>query len=298
MGRRRHGRILWLFTGHHARDTSDMLNSGLLRRAYLETRWTTLVFGVCVLLISTLLHFALPRFQKNLEAFQLPAARLTNLNNIRNAMLGADVSNAGGREIAAGVAWSHPFFLALIFAQVITVCTRVPAAELDRGTMDVLLGLPVSRSQLYFSETAVCLATSAVVVGLAVAGSRIGNAMAPAGMAPDLPPVLIIAVNLLLLNAAVGAFAMGCSAVLGRRMHAVAAVLIVVVGSLLINYLRLLWEPARHIAFLSILDYYRPIIPLRDGHWPWKDMAVLGGTSLALWAAAGAWFFRRDLSTT
>lgn len=275
-----------------------MLNAGLLRRAYLETRWTTLVFGVCALLISTLLHFALPRFQKNLEAFQLPASRMTNLNNIRNAMLGADVSNSGGREIAAGVAWSHPFFLALIFAPVITVCTRVPAAELDRGTMDVLLGLPVSRRQLYVSETVVCLASAAVVVGLAVSGSRIGNSMAPEGMSPDLGLVGIIAVNLLAMVAAVGALAMACSAVLGRRMHAVAVVLIVVVGSLLINYLRLLWEPARHVAFLSILDYYRPIVPLRDGSWPWKDLAILAGAAGALWAAAGAWFFRRDLSTT
>ncbi len=275
-----------------------MVNAGLMRRAWLEVRGTTLVFGVCLLLITTLLHFALPKFQKNIEGMQAQASRMINLNNIRNAMLGTDVTAAGSREISAGVAWSHPFFLALVFAHTITVCTRVPAGEVDKGTMDVLLGLPVSRWQLFMSETAVWLASAALLIALSVAGSRIGNHYAPEGMSPDLSRVAMVAVNLLLLNVAVGAFAMLCAALTDRRMRAVAVVLIALISALLINYLRLLWEPAQKIAFLSILDYYRPIGPLRDGEWPWRHMAILAGTGATLWLAAGIWFSRRDLSTT
>lgn len=275
-----------------------MINLGLLRRAWLETRGTTLTFGVCALLVATLIHFALPKFQKNLEAFQIPASRLANLTNIRNAMLGTDVSNAGGREIAAGVAWSHPFFLALVFAHVITVCTRVPAGEVDKGTMDVLVGLPVSRWQLFMSETVMWVTTSAAVILLGVAGSRIGNSFAPEGMTPPFGDVLKVAVNLLLLDMAVGSIAMLAAVSTDRRMRAVAAVLLVVVASLVINYLRLLWEPAKEVSFLSLLNYYRPIGPLRDGAWPAKDMAVLGGVIVVVWTFAGVWFARRDLSTT
>lgn len=275
-----------------------ILNTGLVQKSWRETRGATLTFGLCAMLVAVLIHFALPRFQKNIESFQLPAARLANLTNLRNAMLGTDVSNAGGREVSAGVAWSHPFFLALVFAHVITVWTRVPAAEVERGTMDVLLGLPVSRWQIFVSESVVCTVTSAAVVLMGVIGSRIGNGFVPAGMTPDLGLVLMVAVNLLLLDLAVGSCAAFFATLTDRRMRAVAAVLLVVVGSLLVNYLRLLWEPAKSISFLSLLEYYRPIGPLRDGTWPWGNMAVLGGVICVLWTAAGVWFARRDITTT
>ncbi|GMV25866.1 MAG: hypothetical protein AMXMBFR58_18970 [Phycisphaerae bacterium] len=275
-----------------------MVNLGLIRRAWLEMRGPTIAFGLAAMVVSTMIHFALPRFQKSLEAFQLPASRLMNLNNLRSAMLGTDVSNAAGREIAAGVAWSHPFFLALVFAHIITVCTRVPAGEVDKGTMDVLLGLPVSRLQLFVSETIAAVGTSCMVIVLSVIGSRIGNSMAPEGMTPDLGRVVMVAAVLMLLVAAVGAIAMLFSTITDRRMRAVAAVLMVVVASLLLNYLGLIWEPAKKAVFLSLLNYYRPIGPLGQGAWPLRDMAVLGGIAGAVWLAAGAWFSRRDLSTT
>jgi ABC-type transport system involved in multi-copper enzyme maturation permease subunit len=275
-----------------------MMNLGLVRRAWLETRGATLTFGVCALLVAMLLHFALPRFQKNIEGMQQMASRMTNLNNIRSAMLGTDVSDAPGREIAAAVAWSHPFFLALVFAHIVTVSTRVPAGEADKGTLDVLLGLPVSRWELFISETVMMIITSLVVMGFALVGSRIGNSFAPEGMTPELSRVLPALGNQFALILAVGAFGMLSATMTDRRMRAVAAVLIVLVASLLLNYLQLLWEPAKRISFMSLLNYYRPIGTLRTGEWAWKDIGILAGIAGVLWVSAGVWFSRRDLSTT
>jgi ABC-type transport system involved in multi-copper enzyme maturation permease subunit len=275
-----------------------MMNLGLVRRAWLETRGATVTFGMCALLVATLLHFALPRFQKNIEGMQQMASRMTSLNNIRSAMLGTDVSDAPGREIAAAVAWSHPFFLALVFAHIVTVSTRVPAGEADKGTLDVLLGLPISRWELFISETVMMVITSLIVMGMALVGSRIGNSFAPEGMTPELAKVVPALGNQFALVIAVGALGMLSSTMTDRRMRAVAAVLIVLVASLLLNYLQLLWEPAKRISFLSLLNYYRPIGTLRTGEWAWKDIGILMGIAGVLWVSAGVWFSRRDLSTT
>jgi putative exporter of polyketide antibiotics len=96
----------------------------------------------------------------------------------------------------------------------------------------------------------------------------------------------------------VGSGASLLSALSSRRGKAMTASFVIVVGSFLVNYLAQLWEPAKRLAFLSVLEYYRPVNGLRDGVWPLRDMAVLGSVAVVLWIAGGLVFARRDLTTT
>lgn len=270
------------------------MNIGIMRKAALELRGTTVIFGLAMLAICALLGFALPRFQTQMMS---KMAQMPFLQEMRSVMLGADVGNAMGPEVPFGIAWSHPVLLAILWAHAIICCTRVPAGEVDKGTIDVLLGLPVSRWQLYISETAVWLGSAAIVLTLAIAGSLIGMRFAPADMRPDFGRLMIVIANLFLLYAAVGAFAWLMSSMSDRRGRAVTVVLIVVVSAFLLNYLALLWPAAKKIQFLSILNYYRPVFPLRDGAWPVADLLKLGAAASVLWVAGGVVFSRRDLST-
>jgi ABC-2 type transport system permease protein len=270
------------------------MNPGLIRKAARELWGTTLVFGLAMLGICALLGFALPRFQK--QVFER-LAQMPLLQEVRSAMLGADVGNATGPEVPFGIGWSHPVLLAIFWAHAIICCTRVPAGEVDKGTIDVLLGLPVSRWQVYVSETAVWLGSAAIVLVLALVGNLIGMRFAPAEMRPDLSRLLIVIANLFALYAAVGAFAWLMSSLSDRRGRAVTVVLIAVVASFFVNYLALLWPAAKQVQFLSILNYYRPVFPLRDGAWPVADLAKLGIIAAGLWLAGGIVFSRRDLST-
>jgi len=255
---------------------------------------TTVVFGVALMLISGLLAFALPRFQ---QGVMFKMQQFPMLQNVRNVMLGADVGMSTGAEVPMGIAWSHPVVLALLWAHAITCGTRVPAGEVDRGTIDVLLGLPVSRWRAWVSETAVWIGSAACVLGMALIGSRVGAELAPEGLRASLARTGIVIVNLALLYGVVGAFAWLMSSLSDRRGRAVTAVLIAVIASFLLNYLALLWEPANRLSFLSILNYYRPVFVLRDGTWPWRDLAVLGSLGAVFWAAGGVIFAKRDLST-
>lgn len=270
------------------------MNRGLIIKSTRELRGTTIVFGVALMLICGLLAFALPRFQSQM---MFKMQQFPMLQNVRNVMLGTDVGASTGAEVPMGIAWSHPVVLALLWAHAITCCTRVPAGEIDRGTIDVLLGLPVSRWKMYVSETIVWVLSAAAVLGMGLMGSRLGAELAPGDLRASLAKTAIVIVNLFLLYAAVGGGAWLMSSMSDRRGKAVTTVLIVVVASFLLNYLALLWEPAKKLEFLSILNYYRPVFPLRDGMWPWRDMGVLAAVGVVLWGTGGLVFSRRDLST-
>ena len=118
------------------------MNRGLIIRAFRESWPTTLVLGLVLLGVEGALAFVLPKFSGPMsqEWLQMDFAR-----GIMQAMLGTELADRIGPQMFQAMAWVHPVPLALTWAHAILSCTRVPAGEVDRGTADVLLSLPVSR---------------------------------------------------------------------------------------------------------------------------------------------------------
>ncbi len=271
------------------------INLGLVHRSLRETFFPTLMFAGFLGLIAGLLSYALPTVQARFVTKQnIPAP----IQQIRNVMLGFDATGAGVADIAFSMAWSHPLVLALLFGHAILVCTRVPAGEIERGTIDVLLGLPVSRRTLWLSETFAWLLTGAVVLGAIYVGSFTGARWIKPEHRPNWGNLAMVLANLALVYTVIGTAAMAASSCFDRRGRAVLLVLILSVASLLINFLELLWEPAGQVAFMSIMHYYRPVGMLMRAEWPWADMAVLGGIALVAWVTAGIVLSRRAITTS
>lgn len=269
------------------------MNRGLIVKALRETWSATLLFGAALLVIETAMSFALPRFAAQLSEQWM---QLKFLQGIIKAMVGADLAGGLGPEIFAAIPWVHPVVLAVVWAHAIVFCTRVPAGEVDRGTADVLYSLPVSRWELHLSETAAWVGSALVVLLLAIAGNALGNRMA--GAVWNVGRVGIVVVNLLAMYLVVGSFAWLMAAASDRRGRAMAVAFVVVVASFLLNYLAQFWTLLEHIAWMSLLRYYRPLVALKEGTWPVRDVLVLGVLAVGLWVAAGAVSARRDLTTT
>jgi ABC-type transport system involved in multi-copper enzyme maturation permease subunit len=223
------------------------------------------------------------------------------VKQFRDAILGLDSTGAGVSEVAFAIAWSHPIVLALLSAHAIMVCTRVLAGEVERGTVDVLLALPVSRFRLLASETLAWLMMAALVLGSVYAGSYVGAQFVKPEFRPDWSKLFKVLCNLSLVYAIIGCVALLLAHYTDRRVRAVLAVIVVTIFSLLINFLHTL-DPAleftKRLAFLSFLDYYKPIGMLMTGDWPWKDLAILAGACLTLWIATAIILSRRDVTTT
>lgn len=270
------------------------MNRGLFNKALRELWPATALFGVALLAIEAILAYVLPTFAKDFSAQFL---EMKFAQTIIKALLGTDVAGGIGPQMFTSMCWVHPVVLACVWAHAIVCCTRVPAGEVDRGTVDVLLGLPVSRWELLISDSAAWLVCGAAILGAALVGNTIGSANVAPELRPSLPRLFIVLVNLLLLYLAVGGLAWLFSALSDRRGRAMTVVFILVLASFLLNYLAQFWTPAERLSFLSMLNYYRPLFIMRDGVWPVKDMLILLASAAALWTIAGIIFARRDLST-
>jgi len=270
------------------------VNRGLWIKAARETALGTMLFGIAVFGFQLILWAVLPSFQEQMQS-QLLSMPL--IRNFLKVLIGADVGEQLGPMIVGSIAWVHPVVLAVVWAHEIVFCTRMPVGEIDRGTVDAVLGLPVSRWQAYVTETIAWVCSGVVLLSFGFAGNLLGSSMAGPEFAPAVRRLLIVLINLFCLYLAVGGVTYMISACSDRRGRAVGTIFGLVVSSFFVHALAQLWSPAESFAFLGFLHYYRPFAILQEGAWPLLDMLVLLLVGGAAWGLGGSIFARRDICT-
>jgi ABC-type transport system involved in multi-copper enzyme maturation permease subunit len=276
------------------------VNRGLLVKSMREAAVVTAILSGALLFIEVILASILPTLWNEFSGMLL---QIEFFQGIIKALLGTDIGDMLGPEAIMAIAWVHPVVLAIIWTHAIVLCTRVPAGEIDRGTIDVLFGLPVSRWRVYLSETAVLGGSGVFLIAMGLLGHRLGMLTAEWDDQPALGPMIAVTANFLCLYLAVGGLAFLVSAASDRRGRAVAIVFAILLASFLLNFLAQFWRPAEMVSFLSLLSYHKPLLVMRaaDGGagvaWPLADMAVLLGFTAVTWLAGGWWFARRDICT-
>ena len=270
------------------------MNFGLMLKAALEIWPTTLMCGSLLFGVEAVLAYVLPTFQSQFSTGML---QIEFVQSLVGAMLGVDASEAGGPQAFMAFPWVHPVVLALIWSHAMICCTRMPVGEIDRGTIDLTLTLPVTRWTVLRSETVVWIAAGTVVLALGMLGYLVGRSYVAPEARPAVDRTLIVLVNCWCLYLAVGGLAWCVSASFDRRGPAMALVFGILLASFLLNFLGPFWGVAKRLSFLGLLDYYRPLIILRDGTVPWNNLVVLLSVACVLWIAAGVIFSRRDICT-
>jgi len=128
-------------------------------------------------------------------------------------------------------------------------------------------------------------------------GHRLMSSEIPAEMRPTLTDVLPVMANLCCVYVAVGGIAMFVSALSNHRGRAIGVAFGIVVASFLLNFIAQFWEPAKTIAFASVMEYYRPAEILRSGAFPTRDVATLLCVGGAAVVAGGEVVARRSICT-
>jgi ABC-type transport system involved in multi-copper enzyme maturation permease subunit len=267
---------------------------GLFSKTFRETWSTTTLFGGGLMLAMALLTYVLPQLQQEIRDV---LAKMPFVNLIFKAVLGLDVGEEITAQMLQAVLWVHPVVLALVWGHEIVFCTRVPAGEIDRGTIDVLLGWPVSRRAVYVCESAAWLVSGVLVLLAGLVGHWFALPAMPVEMRPSVPRMVIVLANMLCVYFAVGGIACCVSALSDRRGRALGVVFGLVLGSFLLNFLAYFWDPAKQIAFLSVMHYYQPANTLRSGQVPWADLFTLLAVGGVAWVCGGEIFARRSICT-
>jgi hypothetical protein len=267
------------------------MNRALLGKTARDTAVLLAVTLVAIVLFEVLFFWAMWRLAPDLLALW---SRIPFIARLFQVVWSVDVTEATVNTLIA-IGMVHPFLFAVSWALLITTCTRVTVGEIDRGTADLLLSLPIARAAVFTTTSLVWLAASALMCLCVLLGISIGSMLFRLPNPLDMGRLAVGAVNLLALYCAIGATTMCVSCTVHRRGVAVAIILAILLFSFLINFLAAFVPLIEDVSFLGLLDYYRPVEIVKDGHWPLRNIAVLACLALITWFAGLAIFCRKDV---
>ncbi len=267
-----------------------MIHIALVRRTlrdYLPI-WSAVFIVITGFVI--LFNFALDAFprQQTQNWIEVPWVRKFIV-----ALVGADVMELTKPEGMLSIAFSHPLVWVLLVSFTLTLSSGVLAGEVDRGTMDMLATLPLSRTRIYCS-----VSLSMILMGLPLCwavwlGAKIGIALT--GFADVRMSLLaMVTCNLCAAYVSISGLALMISGVSNRRGMAAAVAFGILFYSFVINFLATMWPVLQPISFTSFLTYYAPLLIIRDEAWPRQHMLVLLAVGAGCWTAGLIVFARRD----
>jgi hypothetical protein len=218
---------------------------------------------------------------------------LKMLPSIVKTALGGDMLESGSITALLTIGYQHPFvmFLCMVFA--VGVPTGLLTGEVQRGTMELILSRPVTKTQVYICAAVLTLAGMFGLVMTMFLGTAVAVHVYRFDEPIPLDLFLRIATNGGLLAGTFGAFALLCAASFGRFYSALG----VSVVFLTLNYFVALvseWWPRMQFlrrATLFYLVYYSDIWQ----SWPLRNMAILAAVLLLMVVAGGIIWQRRDL---
>ncbi|HNS21619.1 MAG TPA: hypothetical protein PKH24_14030 [Sedimentisphaerales bacterium] len=215
------------------------------------------------------------------------------LPSIVRTALGGDMLESGNMTALLTVGYQHPFIMFLYMVYAVGTPTGLLVGEVQRGTMELILSRPITKTQVYICAAVLTLLGMFTLVMVMFLGTVAAVHLYTFSEPIDLSLFFRLAINGGLLASTFGAFALLCAASFGRLYLAVS----VAVGFLTINYFIAIvaaWWPSLEFmrkATLFYLMYYSDIW-LR---WPVENMAKLAAILLGIVLVGGVIWRRRDL---
>ncbi len=268
----------------------------LIRKQIHESRWTLCVSAAALFGLGWL------------------SVYMTSLNESRIVrMLGSDGEDEriqwmrrlgiGGEPTSAEIMmafWNHPFFLILVSIWSIARGSAAVAAEVERGTMDLLLSRPVSRSSYLASQVGVAMAGLIVLaLSLAAGGSlavRYNSLRVPPGAWTLIRP----AANLAALGLPIYGYTLLASSIDNVRWRPTwigssltLAGFIAYVIAMIPVFSEMWWKP--WLERLSIFRAYNPVELVAKGETFGTNLALLTGVGAPCIVLAFLIFAFRDL---
>ncbi|MEE9294212.1 MAG: ABC transporter permease subunit [Phycisphaerae bacterium] len=271
------------------------MNTALLRKTAHDHFWVTCLVSIAVLSfpVVILLAFSSVPLEMIEGAFQVPW-----ISTLIRALTGAEISELLNANSVGAFVFVHPVVLTITWGFVVMTTSRVICGEVDQGTADVLLSLPLSRWSVYTTVSTWVFLCCLLLIMCLWCGVWIGVQIV--GITEDvhvwsLHPVAINACALLWAVAGIGMLFSAAGSTRGAVVGTVAGIL---VASFLLNSLAAFWPRAQAISFVSIMHYFRPFVIILEGRLQTAEVIVLLSIAAATWTAGGIIFSRRDIHTT
>ena len=169
------------------------MNRGIMLKAVIELWPVTLLCGLLLAAAEAALAYVIPTFQAQ---WSQSLSQVGFLQDFVSAMLGVKVADQLGPEAFTAFPWVHPVVLSIVWAHALLCCTQTPSGEIDRGTADVTMTLPVTRWGILISHTVVWIVAGLIVIALALVGNAFGGSFVGPELRPGSERVQIMLANL------------------------------------------------------------------------------------------------------
>jgi len=207
-------------------------------------------------------------------------------------LMGADPFSLVG---AVALGWVHPIAIGMFVLFPIGLGAAAIAGERQRGTLEVILSRLISRRTLFATHLAMLVIIAALTVLAALAGTLAGALAYGVAAELDAGSLVFLAVNTVLLLAALGAVSLAASASFDRLAAPVGIGIAVLLLGYVLEILGSLWPDAAFLQPFSPFHYLRPLKVLGGRGEP-ADLLVLAAIAIVA-TAYGLWRFpRRDLA--
>ena len=270
------------------------MNRAIVLKTLRDALLLTILMTLAIVALEMAIVRAILEMSKDLELLRTWLSRPLIQTLVRLA-LGADLMGDLTPTTMATFGLGHPLLYALAWTLMLTIGTGVIAGEIDRGTADLLLTLPVARRTVYVSTSVAWIVAAVLVSAAPLPGLWLGERLCPLPEPFEFRRLWPVAVNFLALNLAVASVTMLVSSLLSRRGQAVGILLAALLASDLINLLTQFWESIQPFSFLCFVHYYRLLPVVRSGQLPLGDIGTLLALAVIAWLV-GLWHFcRRDI---
>lgn len=190
--------------------------------------------------------------------------------------------------------FTHPIYIVMSGAAVISFTARVLAGEMASGAIQLPLSRSISRTAVYLSSVIGAAVVAALVAVAGPLGMLAGLVYAQPGDFPlvHLWPMTLVCFALLW---AIAGLSLLFSALASSSGRVVGWALGLLLFSYFVDYFAGVWEPLRAILFLSLFEYFSPTTTLVNGVAEPRSVATLLLTGAIAFFAGLIAFTRRDL---
>ncbi len=196
-----------------------------------------------------------------------------------------------------GAGLVHPFWIAMQLTVVGSLGAAAVAADVEAGTIELLMVRPISRARLLAERTAALVTGSILVTTAAMTAIAVGVAASPR-LHDAVPLRGVAAAGVLGLGLAlcIAGPVLAVSAAGRHRAQVVGATIALGAVGFAVNFVAQAWSAVSFLRFVSPFHYYTPADALVSGTVPVGSLTLLLGAGLAGIAAAAWLLARRDLA--
>lgn len=270
------------------------MNPAVISKTFRDSRLLFVISLLGITLLELLFVVALSEFFEDMKKLWV---QRTFIQRFVKMFLGTSFQADFTLTGMMCIGFAHPILMGLLWSFLLTTCTRVFAAETERGTADLLLTLPLSRTAVYCSTTAVWLGQGIALTLCVLLGTWLGASIFQPEQPLEVSRLAKLIPNLFALYCFVGGVTMCVSIWTLNRGLTIAWVLGWLLASLLFNFLGQFWSVAVWLSYFGPMSYYQPLASLNSTSTVVFHSAILFGAGLAAWLIGWWRIVHRDIPT-